>query len=92
MIYDKILKEKQRIETQIQTLQSKLKDFPEGKLVCTKNGKYNKWYCSTDSSYTYIPKKEYKLAEKLADVQCDPFKPNSSFFHEVVSYICFCNK
>lgn len=66
MIYDKILKEKQRIETQIQTLQSKLKDFPEGKLVCTKNGKYNKWYCSTDSSYTYIPKKEYKLAEKLA--------------------------
>ena len=66
MIYDKILKEKQRVETQIETLQTKLKDFPEGKLVCTKNGKYNKWYCSTDSSYTYIPKKEYELAEKLA--------------------------
>lgn len=66
MIYDKIVKEKQRIEKQIETLERQLENLPEGKLVCTKNGKYNKWYHTTNSSYTYIPKKERELAEKLA--------------------------
>ena len=66
MIYDKIVKEKQRIEKQIETLEQQLKNLPRGKLVCTKNGKYYKWYHTTESSYTYIPKKERELAEKLA--------------------------
>ena len=63
MIYDKIVKEKQRIEKQIETLERQLENLPEGKLVCTKNGKYSKWYHTTNSSYTYIPKKEPKPAE-----------------------------
>ena len=66
MIYDKISKEKQRVETQIETLQTKLKDFPEGKLICSNTGKYSKWYRSYGSTSTYIPKKERWLAEKLA--------------------------
>lgn len=66
MIYDQMVKEKQRIEKQIATLQTKLKDFPDGKLVSSHTGKYSKWYRSHGSSYTYIPKKERWIAEKLA--------------------------
>ena len=66
MIYDKITKEKQRIEKQIETLETKLKDYPEGKLVCSNTGKYSKWYRSYGSTSTYIPKKERWLAEQLA--------------------------
>lgn len=68
MIYDKIVKEKQRIEKQIETLETKLKNFPDGKLVCSHTGKYSKWYHSygSTSNSTYIPKKERWLAETLA--------------------------
>lgn len=66
MIYDKILTEKQNIEKQINLLKQQLATFPDGKLVCTKNGKYTKWYQSNGTSCTYISKQNRKLAEKLA--------------------------
>ena len=66
MIHEKILNEYQKNEKQIQTLKQQLKTFPEGKLVCTKNGKYSKWYRSDGSTYDYIPKQKRQLAEKLA--------------------------
>lgn len=66
MLYDKILKESQRLEKQIKTLQEKLKHFPKGKLICSRNGKYYKWYVSDGKKEKYIPKKQRQFAEKLA--------------------------
>lgn len=40
--------------------------MPEGKLVCAKNGKYNKWYVTSEKKRAYIPKECRKLAEQLA--------------------------
>ena len=40
--------------------------MPEGHLCCTNNGKYQKWYHVTNNIYTYIPKKQKRLAEQLA--------------------------
>ena len=66
MIHEKILKESQRLDEQIQTIQSKLDTLPTGKLICASNGKGYKWYRSDGHTPTYLSKKDRNLAEKLA--------------------------
>ena len=61
-----MLLEKTQIEEKIRTVQSKLKELPEGKLLCCRNGKYYQWRWSKGDKQTYIPKKQRILAEKLA--------------------------
>lgn len=41
--------------------------LPKGKLVCTKNGKYYKWYKSNKHNLVYIPKTQKAYASLLAD-------------------------
>ena len=62
------LKQESRLlSRQIKELETKLKKAPKGSLHCDKNGKYSKWYYSEkESHYSYLPKKERILAEKLA--------------------------
>lgn len=66
MLYEKVLEESRRLEKQIKIIQEKLKHFPKGKLICSCNGKYYKWYVSDGKKEKYIPKKQRDLAEKLA--------------------------
>lgn len=66
MIYEKILKESQRLDEQIKTTQAQLNKLPKGKLICASNGKGYKWYRSDGHKSDYLSKKERKLAEKLA--------------------------
>lgn len=66
MIYERMLKEKQRLEDEIRTVQKKLQTMPEGTLVCSKNHTRYKWYISNGHTKEYLPKKEKKLAEQLA--------------------------
>ena len=66
MIYEKILKESQRLEEQIHIIQKQINTLPEGKLICASNGKWHKWYHSTKQGTTYLPKKDKQLAERLA--------------------------
>lgn len=66
MIYEKMLEENQKLEKQIELLRARLQEFPEGKLICAANGKGYKWYRSDGKQCFYLPKKERKLAEKLA--------------------------
>ena len=47
-------------------LHSKIESLPEGKIICTPNGKGYKWYRSDGHKSVYIPKSERKLAEQLA--------------------------
>lgn len=65
-IYERILAERQYLSEQIHDLESNLKTFPEGNLICARNGNRFKWYQSVNHSPTYLPKKERKLAEQLA--------------------------
>ena len=65
-IYTQILSQYQRINKQIQNIEHQQKEFPDGNLVCTQNGKYYKWYKNIENNYNYIPKKEKFLANKLA--------------------------
>lgn len=66
MIYNRILEESRRLESQIRFAQSEIKKLPEGKLIVTRSNQKNKWYQSDGHTSTYIPKRERKLAEQLA--------------------------
>lgn len=58
--------EHQRLEKEIRSIQEQLKELPEGKLFCRRNGTHIKWYQSDGQIQTYLPKKKRKLAEQLA--------------------------
>ena len=64
--YPAILSKQFKIDKQIKSIKKQLKTCPPGKLVCAKNGKYQKWYHSDGHHKVYIPKKNRKLAENLA--------------------------
>ena len=58
--------ESKRLDEQINSLHSQIKSLPEGKIICTPNGKGYKWYRSDGHKSVYIPKSERNLAEQLA--------------------------
>ena len=60
------MKEQQRLQKQIESLQGVLKNSPEGKLICCQNDQYRKCYVSINGKRRYLPKSEKELAEKLA--------------------------
>lgn len=58
--------ERQRLEQEITSIQNKIRELPDGKLICTHNRNYIKWFQSDGHTCTYIPKRNRKLAEQLA--------------------------
>lgn len=66
MFYERALSVRQQLEKQIETLQIKIKELPSGKLICSRNGKYVKWYISDGKNLVYLPKQEWNLAQQLA--------------------------
>lgn len=58
--------ELEQLKKQISTIHKKLSNFPEGKLISTKNDNRFKWYQSDGHTSVYIPKKNRGLAEQLA--------------------------
>lgn len=46
--------------------ESIVKNLPDGKLNCTHNGRYIKWFLSDGNNISYIHKKDRHLASKLA--------------------------
>ena len=59
--------ESQRLEKEIDAVKKKLASMPPGKLICARNGNRYKWYKSDGHKKTYIPKKNRKFAEQLAE-------------------------
>ena len=66
MIYHQLTRRKEQLEKQLAHIRQQLETFPSKNLVCTRNGKYNKWYESDGENLIYIPKKERNRAELLA--------------------------
>lgn len=66
MIYETMLNESKRLNIQIKNVQSQLKALPPGKLICSSNGKWHKWYWNNGQNTTYLSKKERSFAECLA--------------------------
>lgn len=66
-IYERILNERDELANQIDILNSKIKNFPNGKIICCRNGKYYKWFQSDGNIQTPISSKNRKLIEKLIE-------------------------
>ena len=66
MFYQKMQAEQQKLQSQINQIQEQLSEFPDGNLLCAKNGSYTKWYHSCNHQITYLPRKNRSLAELLA--------------------------
>lgn len=66
MVYEQMISESQNLGKQIESIHSQLSHYPDGKLICTRNGTHYKWYHSNHSTSTYIPKKKRDFAEQLA--------------------------
>lgn len=54
------------LNKQISSIKEQLKLLPSGKLVCSQNGEYQKWYQIDGHKKIYIPKANKQLAEQLA--------------------------
>lgn len=72
MLYHKLLEQKKYLLTEIQNIKHRLASYPEGELICAKNGKYVTCMHSLNGIYTYIPKKK---SEALID--------QSLFMHKI---------
>lgn len=59
--------ESQRLKEEINSLQKRIKSYPEGKFYCTRDGNHYKWYHSNGPIQTYIPKSNYHFAKQLAE-------------------------
>lgn len=55
-----------QLDQQIQTIDAKLKKYPNTNLICAKNGKSYKWYQTDGKNHQYLSKSQHRLAEKLA--------------------------
>ncbi len=58
--------EKEKLLKKKEELQAQIKKYPDGFFICSKSGKYFKWYKSDGHKKVVIPKSDEKLAEELA--------------------------
>lgn len=66
MFYERIKFEHDRIAEEITAIENELNTLPKGKLICTRDRIYTKWYVSDGHRKTYIPKSNRTFAEQLA--------------------------
>lgn len=66
MLYETILNEQIKLGLKINSIQSKINELPEGKLIVSRNGTRRKWYWTDGHSPVYLPKNKRALAEQLA--------------------------
>lgn len=63
---NQLITERKKLTAELAIIQKKLTTFPQGKLLCARNGSSCKWYQSDGHNRTYIRKKNRPLAEQLA--------------------------
>ncbi len=66
MLYERIKHEYDMLCRHISCIQQELQTLPAGKLICSHQPGYAKWYTSDGHRRTYIPKSNRPFAEQLA--------------------------
>ena len=67
MLLHYLTNESKQLSRKIQQLQKQLKELPKGKLLCSKNGKYEKCFHYYDKQLHYIKNTDFNLTLKLAE-------------------------
>lgn len=65
-MYNLILEARERLLAQLDSLKVQLDGLPEGRLICSSNGKHTNWYVSNGHKPVYLPKSRRDDAEKHA--------------------------
>lgn len=65
-LYEQMLAEYKKLEQKIKATKEQLQNLPSDKLVLSHSNNHYKWYQSDGHTKIYIPKKEEKLAQRLA--------------------------
>lgn len=66
-LYEKIVKEEERLKTKIKEIEKQLKLMPKGEIQVVQDRGFQRWYLKEQEKRTYISKKKRALAEKLAE-------------------------
>lgn len=64
--YQEIKKRVRHIEGELKQIEEMEKNWPVGELICTRNSGRYKWYLKNRKQSIYLPKRERKLAQELA--------------------------
>ena len=64
--YQEIKKRIRHIEEELHQIEEMEKNWPAGELICTRNSRRYKWYLKNRDQSVYLPKRERKLAQELA--------------------------
>ena len=65
-MYNAMLDRQKYLVSEISKCRQIINGAPSGKLVCTRNGGYVKWYVRDNEKFYYLPKKDRIIAELLA--------------------------
>lgn len=63
---DEIRRNKKQISKELEKIYCLEKKFPQGELLCSKDGSRYKWFVKDQGGTSYLPKSNRKLAETLA--------------------------
>lgn len=64
--YKQIQHRQQQLASEISSIRSQLREFPEGSFFCTFDQKTYRWYHSLNGKKIYIPKSNRTFAETMA--------------------------
>lgn len=67
MLYHQLLKHKDDLSRTLQDMKRRLSSYPDGELICAKNGNDISCLYSRNGAYTHIPKKDSELINILAE-------------------------
>ena len=89
MTTQKIQKRLDFLTDQAHWLEKKLKEFPDGKLYCERDGQYIKWFIrkGKNNKKKYLPKTQRHLAEQL--IQKRYYQAKLSDYQHEIDYLCY---
>lgn len=89
MTTQKIQKRLDFLTDQVHWLEKKLKEFPDGKLYCERDGQYIKQFIrkGKNNKKKYLPKTQRHLAEQL--IQKRYYQAKLSDYQHEIDYLCY---
>lgn len=66
-LYHKMTLLRESLLKEIESLQCRINQFPEGELFCSKNSNYTKWHICKEGKMIYLPKSQRDFARRMAD-------------------------
>ncbi len=74
MLYDNVVQAQKRLEQEIDFIEKRLRQLPEGKLICTGSVEHPRFYQHVGSVKKYIAKQNYEIVEHFGRVDDESYQ------------------